>query len=217
HAILTSGCGRARDALRLHLAFERREEVDRYAVRVTDLRVALAPERVPGLLLGVEVRILHARVQLVDLRGTTAVECERELVACLACPVRAEAADDLLGVEHQTRPARERGLEVTVADLGKVDSEQAVERNRASGIGGHDPDGVQIGHAGTLAFRLRGLGFGRRVRGPETLTPAGVEQRPAELPFRLRVRRAAGFGHEDGARLAGDDLGEPAGNVARRL
>ena len=50
-------------------ALERREEVDRHAVGVGELRVALAPEGVPRLLLAREACRDDARVDLVHLGG----------------------------------------------------------------------------------------------------------------------------------------------------
>src|SRR5262249_1585093 len=90
-----TGRARARPPPRRGAASECREEVDRHAVGVAQLGVALTPERVPRLLLTVEARCDHARVQLVDLLWGAALEGKRELVPGRAGPVRPEARDDL--------------------------------------------------------------------------------------------------------------------------
>src|SRR4029079_11802485 len=90
-------------------------------------------------------------VELVDLGRARALEGERELVPGLARPVRPEALDDLLGVEHEPRTARKRRLDMSFAVFREVDAEQAVERDRRREVGRDDPDGVQLGHGKTLA------------------------------------------------------------------
>ena len=138
---------------------ERGEEVDGNTVRITYLRVALAPERVPRLLLGREPRLCDASVELVDLGRACALECKRELVAGLARPVGPEALHDLLCVEHEANAARQRRFDVSLTVLRKADAEEAVEGDRARRIRSDDPNGVQIRHAGTLA-RLPGFPVG---------------------------------------------------------
>ena len=129
HAVLACGGRGARDAGRA-TSRARREEVDGHAVGIAQLRVALAPERVPRLLLRVEPGRRHPRVELVDLGGARALERERELIADLARPVGPEARHDLLGVEHEPRAARQRRLDVTLTVLREVDAEEPVEGDR---------------------------------------------------------------------------------------
>jgi hypothetical protein len=115
------------------------------------LRVALTPERIPRLVLGVEARGSGSGVKLVDLARARALERERELVAGLALPVGPEAPDDFLGVEHETRAARKSRLDMSFAVLREVDAEQAVEGDRLPEVGRDDPDGVQLRYFKTLA------------------------------------------------------------------
>ena len=75
---------------------ERRVQVDPHAVRVTEQRVPLAPERVPRLFFTFEARRDHGRVQLVDFGGAGAFKRERHLIAVRASPLGQEAADDVL-------------------------------------------------------------------------------------------------------------------------
>src|ERR671931_599072 len=102
-AAARAACPRARPSPRS----ERGVEVDADPVRILELRVALTPERVPRLLLAVEAGVDGALVRLVDLRRARALEGERDLVAGRARPVGPEAADDLLGAEHEADAVRE--------------------------------------------------------------------------------------------------------------
>src|SRR5437763_432358 len=139
------GRRRARPPPRLVRRWKRGEEVDRDAVGIGELRVALAPKRVPRLLLAVEPGTDDPRVQLIHLRGARTLEGERELVARHARPVRPEAADNLLAVEHQAYAVRKRRLDVAVA-LGELDPELPVEGHGALHVDGDDPDRVQLRH-----------------------------------------------------------------------
>src|SRR3954449_7870969 len=56
-------------------------QVDPHAVRVAEQGVALAPVRVPWLLLAFKACRDDACVDLVDLGGARALECERHLIA----------------------------------------------------------------------------------------------------------------------------------------
>src|ERR1041385_7506793 len=107
---------------------ERGVEVDADPLRVLELRVALAPERVPRLLLAVEARLDDARVGLVDLGGASALEGERDLVAGLARPVGPEAPHRLLVVEHEADAVREERVDVAVVlAFRDVEPEEPVE------------------------------------------------------------------------------------------
>src|SRR3954447_20871030 len=139
------GRRRARPPPRLVRRWKRGEEVDRDAVGIGELRVALAPERVPRLFLAVESGTDDPRVELVHLRGARTLEGKRELVPRRPRPLRPEAADDLFAVEHQAHAVRECGLDVAVA-LGKLDPELPVEGHGALHIDADDPDRVQLRH-----------------------------------------------------------------------
>src|SRR3954468_21445706 len=136
------GRPRARPPPRLIRRWKRGEEVDRDAVGIGELRVALAPERVPRLLLAVEPATDDPRVELVNFFRAAALEGERELVPRRPRPLRPEAADDLLAVEHQAHAVRKRGLDVAVA-LGELDPELPVEGHGALHVDADDPDRVQ--------------------------------------------------------------------------
>src|SRR5436309_3619884 len=177
------GRRRARPPPRLVRRWKRGEEVDRDAVRIGELRVALAPERVPRLLLAVESGADDPRVELVNFFRAAALEGERELVARHARPVRPEAADDLLAVEHQAYAVRKRRLDVAVA-LGELDPELPIERHRALHVGADDSDCIQLRHS-------RDASRYRRNRADETARierPDGVRDLPRLLAH-LRRRR----------------------------
>src|SRR5206468_2251207 len=97
-------------------------------VRIQELRVALAPERIPRLLLAVEAGLDNACVRLVHLARAPAFERERHLITGRASPLWAKAEDDVLAVEHEPDAVREERVDVTVLGrLRHVEPEQAVE------------------------------------------------------------------------------------------
>src|SRR5262249_2340324 len=86
-----------------------------------------------------------ARVDLVDLRRTTALEREPNGVPRRPLPVGSETTHDFLRVEHEAETAREYCLDVVVA-LGDLNSEERGKRARAVKVGGNDPYRVEIRH-----------------------------------------------------------------------
>src|SRR4029078_8534842 len=80
------GAGRSRARPPPRRGSERGEQVDGHAVGVADLRVAVTPERVPGLLLALEAVLDDLRVQAVHLGRAAAGEGERNLVPRLPRP-----------------------------------------------------------------------------------------------------------------------------------
>lgn len=133
-------------------ALEGRVEVDRHAIRITELCISLAPERIPRRLVAFEAGGHDPGVQIVDLSGALTFEGEADLIAGLALPVGPEAPNDVLGVEHEAHPIRQKRVHMPlVGRLGDVEAQQAVEPDRRRHVRRDDPESIQSWHAQTLA------------------------------------------------------------------
>jgi len=94
------------------------------AVGVTQLRVSLSPERIPGFFVAVEAGADHPGVDRVDFGRALTLQGQAELVARLADPVGTELPDLVFGVQHQPKPVREGYVDVPlVGRVGGVEAE----------------------------------------------------------------------------------------------
>ena len=116
------------------------------AVGVGDGGVALAPERVPRNLVDVEAGLHDLCDGRVHLGRVRALEGEaHRRAADGGRPVRVETVDDRDGVEHDPDPSGAFAFDVSLGIVGRreLQSEQAVEGQRAGHVGDGDADGVE--------------------------------------------------------------------------
>ena len=126
-----------------------RVKVDGIAVGVTKLCVALAPERIPRLLMRLSTRVDGLRVELVDGGGTLAAKGDSGAgLTSTTLPDRIERLYGFLGVEHETDAAFERSFRVTMLrdlrTLWKWRTEQAIEDYRSLEVAHHDAKRIQL-------------------------------------------------------------------------
>src|SRR5438093_4713759 len=148
--IPASGCG----------GRKRGEQIDDVVIRIDHLRVALAPERVPRLLLGAEAGGCDTLVHAIDLGGARAFEGETHAMAGGLAPPRIELLDQLDAVPHQSNAAREPRVEMVAVWIADGHAEKTVEADRLCHVLGHDADRRERGHGGMLLPRGRGASPG---------------------------------------------------------
>src|SRR5919197_1599278 len=118
------------------------KEAEQIAVGIDDDRVALAPERVPGLLVPLIARGDDAPVHLVDLVARAALEGKLDPVSNrILDPLVVDAAEDLDCVPGELDAvAFVLDMRLCVLVLGNLEPEQAVEPERLGHVLHCDPD-----------------------------------------------------------------------------
>ena len=124
-------------------------EIDPIAVGVSQLRIALTPERIPGLLMAVATRPQGPRVEFVDGCRAGATEGYAHTRRTIpSAPAGIEAPDNFLRVEQQPHTTLELGLGVAVLGLlgtfREWGPEKAVETHPASQITNDDAHRVEL-------------------------------------------------------------------------
>src|SRR6266480_944214 len=145
--------------LRRLLLGQLREQVDDRPVGIVQLRIALAPESVPRLLVRRAARVEQLGIHAVNICRRLALERAADGVAAArALPVRVEHLHHRLRVEHVAEPTRQLCLDVILAlgALGKLEAELTVEGERARHVADDDPERLEArSHAAATSASCR--------------------------------------------------------------